>query len=84
MPDLYLTPTRRDLMTACHEGRVIEGHEDNHTWLVEVGYANRKVCARIKELERAGYVELSAVSIPFWDVTDAGRAAMGWQLKAVA
>jgi hypothetical protein len=77
----YLTPTRRALLEAVHEGRVLEGHEDDHTWLVEIGYEHRKVCARIKEAERAGWVELAAESMPFWRLTDAGREVLGWTGK---
>lgn len=76
--DLYLTPTRRELLEAVHEGRVLDGHEDDHTWLVEAGYPHRKVCARIQEAERAGWVEQPPESVPFWRLTDAGRKALGW------
>lgn len=77
MPDLYLTPTRRELLEAVHEERVIDGIEDPHTWLVEEGYPNRKVDARIEEAERAGWVELPK-GTPFWRLTAAGRDALGW------
>lgn len=79
MGELFLTPTRRALLEAVHEGRVIDSVvDDDHTWLVEAGYPNRKVDARAEEAERAGWVELAAESVPFWRLTDAGRAAMGW------
>lgn len=79
MPDLYLTPTRRELLEAVHERRVIEGHEDDHTWLVyEFEHPKRKVCARIKEAERAGWVTLPEGVGPFWELTEAGRKALGW------
>ncbi len=77
MAELFLTPTRRALLVAVHEERVIEGVEDDHTWLVEEGYPNRKVCARIQEAGRYGWVELLE-GTPFWALTKAGRAAMGW------
>lgn len=80
MSDTYLTPTRRELLIAVHEGRVIEGiteDSEGHTWLVEIGYANRKVCARISEAERAGWVVLDDAGVS-WRLTHLGRKALGW------
>ncbi len=75
----YLTPTRRALLEAAHEGRVVEGHDDDHTWLVEVGYEPRKVCARIAEAQRAGWVVLDVPGV-FWGLTAVGHAVLGWKV----
>lgn len=74
LPDLYITPT---LLLACHEGRVVEGHEDTDTWQTDIGYEPRKVTQRIQEFKRHGLVELDEAGV-FWGLTDAGRKAMGW------
>ena len=82
MSDLYLTPTRRELLEAVHEGRVLEGMTEDtegHTWLVEYYHpANRKVDSRIAEAQRAGWVELEPNGV-IWRLTVGGRTALGWE-----
>jgi hypothetical protein len=80
MPSTYLTPTRRDLLIAVHEGRVLEGiteETDGHTWLVEMCFNPRKVDSRVAEAQRAGWVELEPNGM-VWALTAGGRTALGW------
>lgn len=81
---LYVTPTRLDLLIAVSEQRVVEGiteDSNGHTWLVEEGYPNRKVCFRIREAQRASWVTLPRGVGPFWELTDAGHTAMTEALR---
>lgn len=73
MPDLYLTERRRALLCDVSAGNVLDGitdSTDGHTWLVVEPDPPRKVCARIRELELAGWVEQVEA---FWRLTDLGR-----------
>lgn len=76
---LFLTPTRLELLTACHEKRVVVNPlAGGRAMLSEAGYPIRTVQSRIEELERAGYVALDEAEV-FWRPTQAGRDAAGWK-----
>jgi len=77
---LYPTRTRLALLSAVEAGDVLEGitpDTEGHTWLTfDDGTRPLKVCARIQEAERAGWVECPPEALPFWRLTDAGRAVL--------
>lgn len=81
--DLYPTKTRLDLLREVLADNVIDGdislnplHHGHHV-LVDptVGRPHRRVCARIRELESAGWVELPD-GTGIWQMTAAGYAVL--------
>lgn len=74
MADLYPTKTRLALLRDVDAGNVLDGITDDHVWLVDNPEPPRKVCARMREMEAAGWVEQGE---PFWRLTDAGREVLG-------
>lgn len=76
--DLFPTPTRLALLREVAAGNVMEvvtEETEGHTWLlpVEVDEKPRKVCARIDEMLRAGWVIQDEA---FWRITHTGRAVL--------
>jgi hypothetical protein len=75
--NLYPTPTRLALLREVAAGNVIEGiteETDGHTWLVDPETGDRrKVCARIEEALKAGWVVQDEA---FWRLTRTGRAVL--------
>lgn len=75
-PDLYPTPTRRDLLREVADERIIRGHGG--------GSFHRRthntVTARIAEMDQAGWVELGppepGSGARPWRLTDTGRAVL--------
>lgn len=72
------TPTRLELLRAVAAGDVIEGlteETEGHTWLLPRDHTEtlRKVCARIREAEAAGWVWLEEA---FWRLTDQGQITL--------
>jgi hypothetical protein len=83
MPDLYPTKCRLALLRAVDTGDVVEGITEDHlvggavahTFLLDEPDEPRKVDARVKEAERAGWVELDKTGVN-WRLTDAGQAVL--------
>jgi hypothetical protein len=77
MADLHPTPTRLKLLRAVRAGDVLEGINDEHTYLLQHPDPALKVCARIKEADAAGWVELPEDGAPlYWRLTEAGRKVL--------
>lgn len=76
MSGLYPTPTRLALLRDVAAGNVLDGvtpETDGHTWLVVAPFVPLKVCARIQEMDAAGWVERGE---PFWRITEAGTVVL--------
>lgn len=76
MSALYPTPSRLALLAAVLAGDVVEGPDEHGTvwtWLIDPPYKPRKVQAKVRELEAAGWVELVEM---VWLVTPAGMAVL--------
>lgn len=88
---LYPTKSRLSLLAAVDAGDVIEGTTEDHltgtlvphTFLVDDPDKPRKVDARIKEAEAAGWVELPNDGVgPVWQLTDYGRQTLNGAAKS--
>lgn len=76
MSDLYPTPTRLVLLREVDAGNVIDGINDDHAYLLDEPGEPRKVCARIAEAERAGWVFYDDANPPYWQLTVLGRSIL--------
>jgi hypothetical protein len=80
---LHPTPTRLALLAAVQAGNVVEGITEDHmtgagvphTFLLDDPDKPRKVCARAKEAEAAGWVELDEAGVT-WRLTEYGRKVL--------
>lgn len=77
MSDLYPTPNRLALLREVWAGNVLEGiteETDGHTWLIDPETGDRRrVCARIAEALKAGWVVQDEA---FWRLTHTGQAVL--------
>lgn len=75
--DLYPTPSRIKLLDAVRLGLILDDPRDGHTYWAEFeGLAPYRVDARVREAERAGWIELDQATAINWRLTAAGTEVL--------